>query len=56
MKGNQSVRIPIGICKDIDTEMLSLRKFFPKEFARLLRPLNIEKPQNFGISYFLQVP
>lgn len=40
VKGNQSVRIPIFICKDIDTEMLSLRKFFPKEFVRLPRPLN----------------
>jgi len=40
VRGNQSVRIPIGICKDIDTEMLSLRKYFPKEFARLPRPLN----------------
>jgi len=40
VRGNQSVRIPIDICKDIDTEMLSLRKYFPKEFARLPRPLN----------------
>lgn len=40
VRGNQSVRIPIGICYDIDTQMLSLRKFFPKEFARLPRPLN----------------
>jgi len=40
VRGNQSVRIPISICKDIDTEMLSLRKIFQKEFTRLPSPLN----------------